>query len=175
MVVETERLLLIPLTSEQLRLWICDLAALERTLSCTYRGMPLDTAFTEDGFSFTLGDLVQAQAERCVNAYPFGTYWWLVRKIDLTAVGTIDFKTAPNEAGQVEIGYGLSPAFEHRGYMTEAVRVLTEWTLKQPGAATVVSLVETDNRPSRSVMSRAGFRETCTEDGFFRYEFTRNL
>lgn len=45
--------------------------------------------------------------------------------------------------------------------MTEAVRVLTEWTLKQPGAATVVSLVETDNRPSRSVMSRAGFRETC--------------
>lgn len=70
---------------------------------------PLDTAFTEDGFSFTLGDLVQAQAERCVNAYPFGTYWWLVRKIDLTAAGTIDFKTAPNEAGQVEIGYGLSP------------------------------------------------------------------
>ena len=50
-----------------------------------------------------------------------------IRKSDNVVVGSADFKNVPDEKGQVEIGYGLGKAFEHEGYMTEAVRAMCSW------------------------------------------------
>ena len=33
----------------------------------------------------------------------------------------------------VEIGYGLKDEYRHHGYMTEAVKEITEWPLSQDG------------------------------------------
>ena len=33
--------------------------------------------------------------------------------------------------GVIEIGYGLKEEYRHHGYMTEAVKVITEWALSQ--------------------------------------------
>ncbi|MEY8298927.1 MAG: GNAT family N-acetyltransferase [Emergencia timonensis] len=48
----------------------------------------------------------------------------MVRKSDRVVIGSADFKDIPNEAQEVEIGYGLGKDFEHNGYMTEAVQAM---------------------------------------------------
>lgn len=151
MILETDRLELIPLTAEQLKRWLDDLPGLEAELNCTYRGEPL-----ADGFR----DIVAGQCEAvsaCPADYLWTTFWLLIRKSDRCAVGSADFKKPPDGRGEVELGYGLSPAFEHGGYMTEAVRAMTAWALAQPGVAAVTAETERYNLPSQRVLSRCGF------------------
>ena len=47
MIVQTERLLLVPLSIRQLDLWVNDLKTLEHDLRCTYDADPLEGEFGE--------------------------------------------------------------------------------------------------------------------------------
>ncbi|MCQ4866497.1 GNAT family N-acetyltransferase [Pseudoflavonifractor phocaeensis] len=148
---ETERLELIPLTAEQLKLWLENLPALERELSCSYQGEPL-----KDGFrSVVAGQCALISAHPA--DYLWGTFWLLIRKSDRSVVGSADFKRPPDGGGEVEIGYGLAPGFEHNGYMTEAVRAMTAWALKQPGVRAVTAETERYNLASQRILERCGY------------------
>ncbi len=78
-----------------------------------------------------------------------------------TVAGDLCFK-GPPENGAVEIGYGLREGFCGRGYMTEAVRALTAWALRQKGVCAVEAETEPGNTPSQRVLQRAGFVPTGT-------------
>lgn len=47
MIIQTERLELIPLTPNQLKLWIKDVPALEKELDCTYKAESMEGFFLE--------------------------------------------------------------------------------------------------------------------------------
>jgi GNAT superfamily N-acetyltransferase len=148
---ETERLWIIPLTAEQLALWVHDIPALERELDGSYQGEALEGGFLE---------IVEGQVEKAAGAgdgYLYHTFWLLVRKADRTAVGSACFKGAPDEKDEVEIGYGLGKAFEGQGYMTEAVRALCDWALRQESVSWVTAETEADHQASQSVLKRCGF------------------
>lgn len=151
MTLETQRLELIPLTAGQLKDWLDDLPALERALDISYQGEALTGTFR---------DIVRGQCEitaREPEQYLWHSFWLLVRRRDRVAVGAADFKQPPNDRGEVEIGYGLAPAFEHHGYMTEAVAAMTAWALSQPGVRAVVAETERYNAASQHVLERCGF------------------
>ncbi|WP_114558267.1 GNAT family N-acetyltransferase [Desertihabitans aurantiacus] len=80
------------------------------------------------------------------------------------------FSTAPDEAGRVEIGYGLAPSGRGRGLMTDAVRAAVRWALAQPAVRCVWAGVDHDNHPSIAVLERAGLRRVADRDGSRRYE-----
>jgi RimJ/RimL family protein N-acetyltransferase len=64
----------------------------------------------------------------------------------------------PDEAGDVEIGYGLAAPYRGRGYGSELVVAASEWLLGRPGVSRVVArAVLADNVPSRRALERAGF------------------
>ena len=44
----------------------------------------------------------------------------------------------------IEIGYGLKEEYRHHGYMTEAVKAITEWALSQENVKQVKA--ETDGK-----------------------------
>lgn len=90
-------------------------------------------------------EIVSSQLLACKKDpahYMWYTFWFLIRKSDRTVVGSASFKDIPDEKGEVEIGYGLGKAFEHNGYMTEAVKALCRWALGQNGVQHVTA--ETD-------------------------------
>lgn len=90
--------------------------------------------------------------------FAFHTLWFIVQKSDQTAMGELAFYGTPNDDGAIEIGYGLNPAFQGMGYMTEAVHALCTWALAQPEVTAV--LAETTNNPkSAETLKRAGFSE----------------
>ncbi len=151
MEIETERLILFPLTSRQVRLWVDDVSALENELRCSYRAEPAEGVF---------GEIVRGQADKIAGdeaKYRLQTFWFIIRKSDNVVVGSACFKDVPNENGEVEIGYGLGKAFERSGYMTEAVRAMCGWALRQQGVLHVIAETEKDGPASHAVLRRCGF------------------
>lgn len=121
MQIETQRLVLLPLTAAQLEQWLIDLPALEQALCCRYEGEPMEGFFAQ---------IIKGQIAPCV-AKPeqllYHTFWWLIEKQSRAVVGSADFKAPPNQEGQVEVGYGLGKVHEKQGYMTEAVAAMKAW------------------------------------------------
>jgi len=78
---ETERLEIIPLNLEQLKLWVSDMDAFEKELNCTYKGQPL--------VGFILNHVLE-QIEDITNDehnYLFYTTCLMILKANRIAVG----------------------------------------------------------------------------------------
>lgn len=157
----TNRLYLVPLTAEQLTLWIDDLPTLEQQLLCTYQAEPIEGLFL---------DIIRGQIERTIKDqahYLYHTFWLIVRKADRVVIGSADFKDVPNQCGEVEIGYGLGPDFEHKGYMTEALTAMCDWVLLQKPVEHVLAETEATNLASQNVLKRCGFQLYRKSDTFW--------
>ncbi len=73
-------------------------------------------------------------------------------------VGNAGFKGPPDAEGIVEIAYGIVPAFEGKGYATEAALASRDYAYQKLGAKTLISLIHPDNAPSKHVATRMGAR-----------------
>lgn len=148
--IETERLVLFPYTLENLKLFNDDLPGFEARFGVVYRGEELDHLLR--GFLRRLEDEIAADPEH----YLFFTEFLIVRKTDSHVVGSIDYKYVPVE-GVTEVGYGMNPAYEGQGYMTEALRAFLDFA-RAHGVRAVRADTERDNLRSQAVLKRCGFR-----------------
>lgn len=84
----------------------------------------------------------------------------LVRAIDVGGrfAGTIDFKRTEWVAGVTEIGYMASPWARSQGFVTEAVRVMSEWALTDLGLERVELRIATGNAASLRVAEKSRFQ-----------------
>ena len=71
-------------------------------------------------------------------------------------VGGGGVKAPPTHDGEVEIGYGMAPAWQRRGLGTQAARGLTEEALAH-GAQRVSACTRPDNIASWRLLERIGF------------------
>ena len=85
------------------------------------------------------------------------TAWQLRLRCGGEAVGDLCFKGL-SPAGVVEIGYGMNPAYEGRGLMTEAVKAMLDWASRQPGVREIQAETDPGNLASQRVLEKAGFR-----------------
>lgn len=164
MKIETKRLILRQLNSQEEKLWLDHLDELEQKLAVSYQGEAMT------GF---IREIVKQQINR-VSKFPtahFSDFWLIILRDTRTVIGSADFKTLPNEAGEVEIGYGLATPFEGAGYMTEAVCALCEWALTQKDVKAVSADTEDGNLKSERVLEKVGFVRTIKEKNqWWKYE-----
>ena len=151
--IQTERLELIPLTPQQLRLWIEDITRLELELNGIYQAEPMEGFF----LNIVKGQLKITEMDP--ENYLWNTFWLMIRKTDRVVVGSADFKYLPDEREYTEIGYGLGKQFEHNGYMTEAVDAMCQWALEQDGVSHIIAETESDNLASQRILERCGFKQ----------------
>lgn len=153
MIIETERLQLVPLTPKNINLWISDIKRLEEELNCKYLAEPMEGFFKE---------IVKGQAKIAnedPENYLWHSFWFLIRKTDRAVVGSLDFKNIPDSMGEVEIGYGLGKNFEKNGYMTEGVKAICEWALNNDNVKYVIAETENDGNASQNILKRCGFKQ----------------
>jgi len=153
MIIETERLELIPLSPSQLKFWVEDISCLEKELNVTYEAEPMEVFFLE---------IVRGQLIKTINDpenYVWHSFWFLIRKNDRVVVGSADFKDVPNNNKEVEIGYGLGKKFEHNGYMTEAVKAMCNWAMGQKSIKQVIAETDIDGFASQHILQRCGFTQ----------------
>lgn len=151
MTLETERLEIYALTPGELLLLAEDMAELEKSLAVTYRAEPVEGHFRE----IVLSQARVASEDR--ENYLWHTFWLIIRKEGRVVVGSIDFKSPPDEEGMVEIGYGLGEEFEKNGYMSETVRRMRLFALETPGVTGIKAETEKDNIASQNVLKNCGF------------------
>ena len=73
-------------------------------------------------------------------------------------VGDVGLSPAEGEPGVIKIGYTIAPAFQARGYATEAVGALLAYAVDRLGAATVRAYASAENVPSIRVAEKVGMR-----------------
>lgn len=84
---------------------------------------------------------------------PWGSYLAWQRD---TVVGTCAFKSAPDDAGAVEIAYSTFPAYEGRGHAKAMIAALSALAL-QSGASTVLAHTLAETNASNGALRRQGF------------------
>lgn len=106
-----------------------------------------------------------------LEAQPGHAFWWAPRLVILRAsprlIGLARYKGPPDATGQVEIGYGIAPAHENRGYATETAAALVGRAFQAPGVQLIRAHTLAVRNASGSVLQKCGFarvREIVDED-----------
>lgn len=148
MAIETARLRLIPYSPDHL---LALIEGNERFEACF--GMKAAEGMREFMGSADISPdwLAKLRASSLADADPWLWGFAMVHRESQSVIGSIGFKGPPDEDAAVEIAYGLVPAFQGRGYATEAakgaiafaldsgrVRLLRAHTLPTPNASTRV-------------------------------------
>ena len=80
-----------------------------------------------------------------------------VLKKDPIIIATAGFHSLPNENGMIEIGLGIEPAFQGKGYAKESLQAMWRWAVGFPEVKTLRYTVSPDNLPSIAVINFFGF------------------
>jgi ribosomal-protein-alanine N-acetyltransferase len=155
---ENARLMLQPLTKEQLDLYLLNDGSLEKQLGVGYTPKAINPDL-QDGIERHFLPLV---AKHPVDFY-FYTLWCIVLKEENVLVGDLCFKGAPDEEGHIEIGYGTYDHYQNKGIMTEAVALLLTWCQTRPELSTILAETDTGNIASEKVLLKNRF--TCYHKG----------
>ena len=96
---------------------------------------------------------------------------WLVT-LDGLAIGDCFTHGGADDAGEIEIGYGLAAPYRGNGYGTELVAGLAGWLILHPEINRVVARnVAANNTPSRRALEGAGFLLDADDGVHVAYAF----
>lgn len=161
---ESNRLRLIPLNTQQLQLHASDYEALQRSLKLTPRQMLMEEYFKNEFDDALINYWLPETAANASN-YKWFTNWLIVHKQDNCVAGGIGVAGLPNDQGETEIGYGLDQTFRGQGIATEALECLIHWVFQYSFAKAVIAHTPIDLQSSQRVLQRAGFERVSEENG----------
>lgn len=150
--IETERLILKPLTYDQLIKYIKADNSLEIELKLNETSRTISTELKE-AFEKTILPNV---ADRTKD-YLFSTLWTAISKEANKMVGDICIVGEPNSSGEIEIGYGTYDEFQKKGFMTEAVGGMITWAKSQPKVFSIIASTDKDNIASYTILKKNNF------------------
>jgi ribosomal protein S18 acetylase RimI-like enzyme len=149
----TKCLRLAALTLEQLEACLRDPQCLARDLD-----VYLAPGFVDAPAQRAIAFKTKKMSELAVEAHPWYTYWLIVIDEESRGVGLAGFKGAPDDHGQVEIGYGIDPAYRRRGYTAEAVEALIAWAFRDPACRAVLADTLKENVASNRLLVKVGMQ-----------------
>jgi [ribosomal protein S5]-alanine N-acetyltransferase len=88
----------------------------------------------------------------------------MIERASGTAIGQMGCKGPPNSSGEVEIGYGINPAFQGRGYASELVTAFAAWLLERKSVTCVRAETLVNNLASKRVLEKSGFVRAGTRE-----------
>jgi [ribosomal protein S5]-alanine N-acetyltransferase len=151
--IETKRLLIKPLTEEELRKHIDSPGDLAKELDLTFSQSLAENEMKEA----ILMDFLPNIADPSKDPH-FYTLWIVIEKSEKAIIGGICFHGEPNERGETEIGYGTDYSYRNRGYMTETITGLIEWVRQyKKDVKFITAETERSNISSVKVLEKNGF------------------
>ena len=163
--IETERLIIIPLSYEQLIKYMrCD-SSLEEELN-----LGSTTRTISDELKEALEQAILPNVADKSKDYLYSTIWTAISKTENKMVGDICMYGEPNEDGDVEIGYGTYNEFQNKGYMTEIVRGMVGWLKAQGKVRTIYASTEKSNVASYRVLEKNDFINVVDTDNLLTWK-----
>jgi RimJ/RimL family protein N-acetyltransferase len=72
-------------------------------------------------------------------------------------IGSAGFHNLPDENGMIEIGFGIDPTFQNKGYGKQLLHGMWNWVLKDQRVKTLRYTVSPDNLVSQHIIKKLGF------------------
>ena len=165
MVLETKRLLLIPMTID----------FIEGLINGDKKAYSLfDIKPSEEWPSKDIFDVLPMIKESLLQKKePDGFDSWIfIDKFDRSIVGDGGFKGEPNEDGGIDIGYGIVKSKRRNGYAFEAVSELIRWGFSKSNVKYITADCLNENEPSIKLLEKLGMKKIKTEDelSYFIYQ-----
>lgn len=99
--------------------------------------------------------------------------WFVIDKENNTVIGDMGFKGKPNSQNTVEIGYGIVPSEQGKGYATEAAMKLIQWAFSFENVDKVVAECFLDNIPSRRVLEKLQMQIVELEGNMLKWQLEK--
>lgn len=99
--------------------------------------------------------------------------WLVINKENNTIIGDIGFKGKPNSENTVEVGYGIIPSAQNKGYATEAVNEIINWAFTNDDVGKVVAECLHDNIPSIKVLEKLNMNKIGTVNDMLKWELKK--
>jgi RimJ/RimL family protein N-acetyltransferase len=164
----TERLRLVPVTTEVVRAYFQDRAKLSVLLGAEVPiDWPVDPVILE---------VLKGQMDK-KGAFTWADFVY-IHKADRKVMGDGGFKGPPGTDGRVEIGYAVLPEYRRKGLATEAARALLEMAFSHEEVQVVCAETVVNGLASAAVLQKIGMRRSGErrddEDGdLFCWRVTR--
>jgi RimJ/RimL family protein N-acetyltransferase len=105
----------------------------------------------------TSENLPRANRVADVQAHPANMRWYyrlIVIRETATIVGSISFHGPPDENGMIEVGLGIAPSEQRKGFATEALTGMWTWASQQPDVNIFRYTVSPENAPSQAIIAK---------------------
>ncbi len=162
--IETESLILRPLTYDQLLKYIRDDNTLEMELNLNETSRIISPELKE-----ALEQTILPNVGDKNKNYLYSTLWTAISKADNKMVGDLCIVGEPNAAGEIEIGYGTYEEFRNKGFMTEAVGGMITWARNEPNVKSIFAATDKINIASFSVLIKNNFIKTGETETAFNW------
>jgi [ribosomal protein S5]-alanine N-acetyltransferase len=162
--IETERLIIKPLTHGQLIKYIRNDNSLESELYLNETSRVISAELYE-----ALEQTILPNVANIRKNYLYSTIWTIISKEENRMVGDLCFIGEPDQDGQVEIGYGTYEKFRSKGFMSEAVKGMISWAEKQPRIKSIFASTEKSNLPSFAVLEKNNFVKSGETETLFNW------
>jgi [ribosomal protein S5]-alanine N-acetyltransferase len=159
---ETPRLKLLPFTLELKKVTLFERDRLPEML-----GIAVPDAWPGADMLEALPHFIEAMEQD-----PLGRVWdgIILHKAGRVAIGGIGFHGPPDEAGMVEIGYNIIPAYEGQGYATEMARRVIDWAFQMPDIERITAQCLDDNIGSIRALEKVGMHRLLPEGQMLKWE-----
>ena len=164
--IETERLILKPLTYNQLLKYVMSDNSLEAELNLNETSRTISPELKEALEKTILPNVADTKKD-----YLYSTIWTAILKTENKMVGDICMYGEPNADGEIEIGYGTYDEFQNKGFMTEIVKGIIEWAKNQPKVKSIIASTEKDNIASFSILQKNNFIKVGETDSLLNWRF----
>jgi ribosomal-protein-alanine N-acetyltransferase len=162
---ETERLILTPLTYDQLVKYCKADNSLENELNLNETSRTISAELKE-----ALEQTILPNVADTTKDYLYSTLWIVISKQANKMVGDICFVGEPNSEGEIEIGYGTYNEFQKKGFMTEAVGGIINWAKSQPKIFSILASTEKENIGSFTILLKNNFLKIGETETLFNWK-----
>jgi dihydrofolate reductase/RimJ/RimL family protein N-acetyltransferase len=163
--IETKRLILKPLTYEQLVKYAKCEYSLEAELNLNKSSRTISAELKE-----ALENTILPNVADKTKNYLYNTIWTAISKANNEMVGDLCIVGEPNAEGEIEIGYGTYDEFQGKGFMTEIVGGIIAWARKQPLVKSIIASTDKNNTASFKVLQNNNFVKTQETETSFNWK-----
>ncbi len=163
--IETERIILVPLTYDQLIKYTRLDNSLEVELNLNETSRTISAELKE-----ALEQTILPNVADTNKNYLYSTLWTIISKNDRKMVGDLCIIGEPNNDGEIEIGYGIYEEFQNKGFMTEAVGGIIKWIEKQPKVISIIASTRKDNEASSAVLKKNNFIKVDESENLYNWK-----
>lgn len=150
MTIKTRNLIIVPHLPRHLRALIGGVEEFENTA-----GLSVADGLRDQLFTASAEFIARVETGKQPDPWQFG--FAVIHKADNVLIGICGFPGPPDDNGVAEIAYTIAPAYQGKGYATEAAQVLIDFASSDPRVKTIRAHTLAESSGSTRVLEKCGF------------------